>query len=244
MESKNDAPIFAGEVAENESCNDNTQHKPDSSETQQMSAQPLSADLDYPLAPFRLNTNEIEHINLNSGSLGLTITDFVLPGKNGFDLSLTRRYDSSIIERYISNSCGLGHGWCFGFPSIETLPNRDGRENYLHTGDGRRFLLGGSSNQPVSIEGHTLQDIRFSGNPRNPNTTNFTLTFNRDGRTAAFRRAPQSIGSPIRLTSMSDRQGNTIHFNLTENGGTITDTVGKTIRLTRTNITGGYILTW
>ncbi|WP_195282371.1 RHS repeat-associated core domain-containing protein [Harryflintia acetispora] len=52
----------------------------------------------YPLSPFSLNRDETEHIGLGSGNLNLTVTDFVLPGKNGFDLKLTRTYNSMMAN--------------------------------------------------------------------------------------------------------------------------------------------------
>ena len=49
---------------------------------------------EYPEAPFGYRFNEQEQVGLNTGALNLTVRDFSLPGKNGFDFSVTRRYCS------------------------------------------------------------------------------------------------------------------------------------------------------
>ncbi|WP_368233499.1 RHS repeat-associated core domain-containing protein [Anaerotruncus rubiinfantis] len=48
----------------------------------------------YNDAPFSIETGN-EDVILNSGAVQLTYDDLVLPGRNGFDLKLTRQYDSS-----------------------------------------------------------------------------------------------------------------------------------------------------
>ena len=49
----------------------------------------------YIEAPFSYQYSEEESVILNAGALQLTKTDLILPGKNGFDLVIKRRYDSS-----------------------------------------------------------------------------------------------------------------------------------------------------
>ncbi|WP_066456821.1 RHS repeat-associated core domain-containing protein [Anaerotruncus rubiinfantis] len=48
----------------------------------------------YNDAPFSIETGN-EDVILNSGAVQLTYDDLVLPGRNGFDLKLTRQYDSA-----------------------------------------------------------------------------------------------------------------------------------------------------
>ena len=50
---------------------------------------------EYLDAPFGYNYSDNESVTLNSGSLEYSVTDFVLPGKNGMDLAMTRTYSSS-----------------------------------------------------------------------------------------------------------------------------------------------------
>ena len=49
----------------------------------------------YPEAPFGYNYTDNETVGLNSGSMQYDETDFVLPGRNGFDINISRTYDSS-----------------------------------------------------------------------------------------------------------------------------------------------------
>ena len=48
----------------------------------------------YISAPYTYNSGENEKVSLNSGALIYESTDYVLPGINGLDLVITRRYDS------------------------------------------------------------------------------------------------------------------------------------------------------
>jgi len=325
---------------------------------------PLPPRLDdpkeFPIAPFSVNNDEIENIGLNSGSLQLAITDFVLPGKNGFDLALTRRYSSAMSNteeltpaferqrRYIwnlevrvrgrdrvsnttvigynwysgnnhgagyssaqeardgaqaywhnlsqnyyyrdsivwmfeqqrfwdwremeilnilshrittshytgdvvvsgarpnnhmQNQYGLGIGWGFNIPSIETVGEQSRRDfvryfSHLHVGDGRVFRID-DDNRFVDYK---LQDITFSSVWGSIGGRQYTRILNyKDGRKAYFN---GSNRTSFQLIAMTDRFGNTISFNLNANGGSITDTLGRTIHLSRTNISGGHILRW
>lgn len=51
-------------------------------------------DKSYNEAPFSIASGN-EDVVLNSGAFQLTYSDLTLPGRNGFDLSLSRQYDSS-----------------------------------------------------------------------------------------------------------------------------------------------------
>ena len=63
---------------------------------------------EYLQAPFFHDTDSIESVNLSTGSLELNYVDFTLPGKDGFDLTLARSYDSaksntnSLTPKYIT----------------------------------------------------------------------------------------------------------------------------------------------
>ena len=60
-----------------------------------------NANRDFLGAPFRYDFQQNEDISLNSGALEYFATDFVLPGKNGFDLVVKRTYNST--EANINN---------------------------------------------------------------------------------------------------------------------------------------------
>ena len=316
----------------------------------------------YPLSPFSLNRDETEHIGLGSGNLNLTVTDFVLPGKNGFDLKLTRTYNSMManvddltvnfnnvkpyywtlyfefegedwdtqergtcwvetqddtigystkkdaeqaakdwiqvngynsknntvkatlkgedrerefvvkgkvekididtprrseevpisglrVNDHLTGTYGLGLGWGFNFPSIEAVKTDNQRGgvkyyHYIHLEDGRVypftklmiFQLPGPND--VSPIGRNLND--FTLLQGGPSGYTFTLKY-KDGRIAYFN---EMQDNSVRLAAMEDRFGNRISFSLNENGGTITDTMGRKLTLQKGNITDGYTLTW
>ena len=52
-------------------------------------------DLPIKEAPFGYSYGDCETVDLNSGAIKYEVTDFTLPGKNGFDIAVTRTYDSS-----------------------------------------------------------------------------------------------------------------------------------------------------
>jgi RHS repeat-associated protein len=95
----------------------------------------------YPESPFNyFETNQL-NVRLSTGDVQYEVTDFVLPGKDGFDISIARRYDSgcanledmdphfkndklttgSKSNSYYAGTYGLGYGWSFVLPSIETV---------------------------------------------------------------------------------------------------------------------------
>ena len=51
-------------------------------------------------APYTFDINNQEKVNLNTGDLVYEATDYVLPGKNGLDLVIGRRYNSRYASQY------------------------------------------------------------------------------------------------------------------------------------------------
>jgi len=49
---------------------------------------------EYPENPFNYFEPDQVNVQLSSGTFQYEVTDFVLPGRDGFDVSITRRYDS------------------------------------------------------------------------------------------------------------------------------------------------------
>ena len=100
---------------------------------------------EYPESPFSYyETNQV-NIQLSSGNLQYEVTDFVLPGRDGFDVTIARRYNSGCANLVDMNpdyrkkkirtdtrdnshntqTYGLGYGWSFVLPSIEIVPALD-----------------------------------------------------------------------------------------------------------------------
>ena len=96
----------------------------------------------YPENPFSYFETSQVNIQLSSGHFHYEVNDFVLPGRDGFDLAITRRYDSgfaNLVDMYPDNfhgqlrtgtidnnhynkAHGLGYGWSFVLPTIEAMP--------------------------------------------------------------------------------------------------------------------------
>lgn len=61
---------------------------------------PLQSEQKYYGAPFQLEENGSEQVAYTDGSLSINVTDLTLPGVNGLDLVISRRYDSSKARYY------------------------------------------------------------------------------------------------------------------------------------------------
>lgn len=152
---------------------------------------------EYPESPFTyLETNQV-NIQLSTGTIQYETTDFVLPGRDGFDVSIARRYDSgcanledmsldvkngelkvkSVANSFYSSTYGLGYGWSFVLPSIETvmytkclnlitsidpltstLIGIPGYDYILHLEDGRNLKISRDSDR---FENYGLNDVRI-----------------------------------------------------------------------------------
>ncbi|MGL6218266.1 MAG: hypothetical protein ACRC36_09515, partial [Lacrimispora sphenoides] len=150
---------------------------------------------DYPESPFTyFETNQV-NVQLSTGTVQYETTDFVLPGRDGFDVSIARRYDSGCanlvdMDPYVKGeklktgskdnsfytaTYGLGYGWSFVLPSIETVPylkcsnliisydppksilmGLPGFDYVLHLEDGRSLKISRSSDR---FEDYGLKDV-------------------------------------------------------------------------------------
>ena len=95
----------------------------------------------YPESPFNYFESNQINVRLSTGDVQYDVTDFVLPGRDGFDVSIARRYDSGCANlvdmdphfkndklrtvskdnSFYTGTYGLGYGWSFVLPSIETV---------------------------------------------------------------------------------------------------------------------------
>ncbi len=170
----------------------------------------------YPESPFTyFETNQI-NVQLSTGNVQYEATDFVLPGRDGFDVSIARRYDSgcanlvdmdpyikngelktgSKVNSFYTSTYGLGYGWSFVLPSIETVsyikynniiisvdPIKSTligtfRSDYiLHLEDGKSLKISRSSDK---FEDYSLKDVRIitrSGTIQHPYATNISKSY-------------------------------------------------------------------
>jgi len=222
----------------------------------------------YPEAPFVFNIANAESVALSSGTLQHTVTDFVLPGKNGFDLRVTRKYDSltantvdadpngntartvSRINEHNIKQYGLGFGWEFTFPSIEVIPaahRTAGVEYplYLHLEDGRNYEIVGNTLKEYTMTDITVQQT--SGAVTHPLNGSLSQGYNisigyLNGNTDYFRQFNDASGGIdcYRLAARKDRFGNTIFFTYSNGNISIVDTWGRTVAL----VQSGDQLTW
>ncbi len=113
---------------------------------------------EYPEDPFSYAESSHIDVQLSSGNIQYDVTDFVLPGRDGFDVVIARKYDSGSanqtdMDPHYSEKgnlrtgsrknnhniqiYGLGYGWSFTLPSIEAVPYLE--YLYIETEDGYRY---------------------------------------------------------------------------------------------------------
>ncbi len=203
----------------------------------------------YPEAPFSYRMAESESVSLADGSLECTFTDFTLPGRNGFDLTIARRYDSNNANLYEMTpeaydggvrtvrrenfhnfrQYGLGYGWQFVLPSVEIVPESQRRAGVsyaatLHLEDGRHLALENGRLQEYSLL--DVQAEAVSGTLTHPCRTGESRAYQlrvsyKDGRADYFARCSDADGrlDCWRLCARTDRFGNAIFFTLHDGGG-------------------------
>ncbi|MFW6678314.1 RHS repeat-associated core domain-containing protein [Lacrimispora sp. AGF001] len=238
----------------------------------------------YPESPFTYFESNRVNVQLNTGNVQYETTDSVLPGRDGFDLIIARRYDSgcanlvdmapyvinsmlltgSIDNSFYTRTYGLGHGWSFVLPSIETVQNLRwawrpylvGTRSYdyiLHLEDGRNLQISRISDR---FEDYSLKDVGIvtrSGTIQHPYAGNITKRYNiiieyKNGNKNYFQSSyedddDRDMPYPIDFTLVArqDKFGNTIFYDLRKNGGmSIVDTWGRVINLEKTD----YGLVW
>ncbi|WP_020618893.1 RHS repeat protein [Paenibacillus daejeonensis] len=153
--------------------------------------------------------SEGEQISPVSGTLRWMETDFVLPGRNGLDVAITRLYESNTAhleepfaisgssgigtdmeqDTYKERTYNLGAGWSFAFPSLEM---RDGAM-FVHLPDGSVYETASGG---AGLVGYPLQDLSFG-----PSSTVLQTT---DASEAAV--------SATAAFELSDTVGTTVYF--------------------------------
>lgn len=225
---------------------------------------------EYQDNPFTYFENSEINVQLASASFRYDVTDFVVPGRNGFDLIIARRYDSgcaNILDlstnllnnnevtgskdnRHNIGTFGLGYGWSFNFPSIESIPKRVyGQEKkfksangyILHLEDGRSLK---TDLYMTKFNDYNLEDVKImkvSGNISHPSRASITKRYHliieyKNGNRDYYRNYIQystglddlMVVPNYKLVARQDRFGNVICFDFVDYGGmTIIDTWGR-----------------
>ncbi len=209
------------------------------------------------LSPVYLRNNTVEEsVSTQSGDLSLSQTDYVLPGRNGLDLTIKRLYKSGTSNiqemkvKYVDGAWvdyaysdaktssfyeeryNLGIGMRFSFPAIEVKKNEDGSSHkYLHTesGDVYRLIdpIPEDTTEAYVPENQTIKDI----------TVNISADFNNgqtDGKSKYVMSGKDGkktyFSDDGRILGIVDRYGNTIKFEYTALDYTV-DRVKKSRKL-------------
>jgi RHS repeat-associated protein len=189
--------------------------------------------------------NQNEYIDMETGCLNLRVTDLTLPGRGGLDFNLTRVYSSfnaawftpsykynesnNIVaytkdSTYLDKKYGLGVGWAFDFPSLESTDNG----TYLHFGGGVYRLI---NDPPSNLEKYYLQDIVFDFNGGVVDGLSYQSSLKTKGGLNYY------FDSSARLFLIRNRVGDKIRFFYTTPGAPlriskVIDSVGREIFFT------------
>ncbi|MDR7811501.1 RHS repeat domain-containing protein [Lacrimispora sp.] len=226
---------------------------------------------EYPESPFTyFETNQV-NVQLSTGTVQYETTDFVLPGRDGFDVSIARRYDSGCanlvdMDPYVKGeklktgskdnsfytaTYGLGYGWSFVLPSIETVPylkcsnliisydppksilmGLPGFDYVLHLEDGRSLKISRSSDR---FEDYGLKDVSIVTRSRTIQHpyANISKSYDiiieyKNGNKDYFKNLSETVDDrngllPQRftLTARQDKFGNVICYDLNNYGGMV-----------------------
>lgn len=219
--------------------------------------------------PFTYHETDQVNVQLNNAAIQYQMEDFVLPGRDGFDVSIARRYDSGSanlvdMDPYVKykklrtgsrdnnhniRTYGLGHGWSFVLPSVETIPWIayyylsipeikfekvewwTGYDYVLHLGDGRVLKIRKFDN---SFYDYNLKDVTVqfkAGKISHPYNANLIKQYHmvveyKNGNKDYFRDTVNNgndrdgkLALNYKLAARQDRFGNMISYELADYGG-------------------------
>jgi len=200
----------------------------------------------YVEAPFNYNHDSHEHVPLNSGTFSYTVTDLALPGKNGLDLVIKRRYDTTQASSYEfargfrktttlqrkRKKPYLGIGWCLDLPWIEH--SQSGLyPRFLHLEDGRKLSVKKLSSG-VYLRHYKLKDMQLTQEGYHVyvhgEQVNYAYRLDlKDGKSHYFDRDGLIVAT-------IDRFGNQLRYILSEHGAVLIDTYGRKLTLSYAEI--------
>ena len=205
----------------------------------------------YTDSPYVYNSSESEHISLGTGSLTYQTVDYIIPGKNDFNLVIGRRYsftEASLYKLSVNGNTinqtpntfndiySLGNGWTFNFTSINEF---NGTE-VLYLWDGRTFILEETSNGLMKLSGQKKNEVivykKLETIYETGEEANYTIKYP-DGRT-------EYLSSNGRIMYITDRYGNRIKFTYSSvdntNTTTITDSLNQNTIISSLETINGY----
>jgi RHS repeat-associated protein len=186
---------------------------------------------DYPGAKYdtqQLTDRSSDGTNVATGNLLLSNQDINLAGVNGLNLSIGRYYNNLSTDQ---DSFGVGWSMGTGADTYLTIPFDENNvvDFFDGTGNAQMFYTN-SSGTFVSPAGEDAQLTMNAGDTYN--ATQFTLLFRHSGLTETFT-AAAGYEKVARLSTLSDRNGNTIHYDYNGSGQltSIVDSYGATTTL-------------
>lgn len=135
-------------------------------------------------APFTISNNNNEEINLCNGSLIYKRNDYALSGRNGFDLNIGIKYDSSLSNMYkeIYNTDYYISYYAVYAQKVSTLVERDdyGKENILEIKFGENKLIGNYNTMREAEDAFNRYNELYSGILLIPGLENqfYEITYN------------------------------------------------------------------
>ena len=184
---------------------------------------------------------QLGEINLSQGSLEFSETDLVLPGKNGLDVVLGRKYSSAYYDQ---ERFGMRDGWAMTFDMKLYSDDIDGH-CYIVNSDGAKEYRWWSTRGALS---RPVNDFSYIKDHWNSGTSGEWKLYGEDGKKYTFTFwSLNSSDQRAYLTAIEDTYGNKITITR-ENGPKndkriqkITDTFGREIRFYYENSNGNLV---
>lgn len=202
-------------------------------------------------------SNNMESVSMATGGLDVSVTEFVFPGKAGFNLTISRMYNSDVAHRDFTfeKAAGInklpgglrpdkqsvpldmfGHGWSLNIPWLFNVVKDDdyyddSHEYYIRLADGSSIKYKLSNNVFYNYGG-SFFELRYL-----PTENRYTLTF-KDGSKYIF----DSQGRPIIQIDSSGKNKIEYFYNSRELT-MIRDSLGREVIFSYSSVNGKRVIT-
>ena len=180
---------------------------------------------DYPDARYdtqQLTDRSNEGVNVANGNLLVSNTDLSLPGINGLNLTIGRYYNNLSDSQ---DSFGLGWSMGAGADTYLVSPCASNEiDDFDGTGDAQVFNATTGAAAP-GVDMHLSMNATYAYN-----ATQFTVLARHAGITETYTAPADACDKVARLSSIADRNGNTISYDYNSSGqlSSIVDSHAKT----------------
>jgi RHS repeat-associated protein len=195
---------------------------------------------DYPGAKYdsqKLTDRSSLGVNVATGNLLVSNTDLNLTGVKGLNVNVGRYYNNLSADQ---DSFGTGWSMGTGADTYLAIPSDDTNTLDYFDGTGNAQVFhDDTTGQPVAPPG---MDVKVSMNDSSAySASQFTLLFRHSGITEKFDAPDHELDKIAQLSSISDRNGNTIHYYYNTSGQLdhLVDSYGATTSFTYS--TAGYV---